>query len=119
MTIKIEHQTLLRVLERQQANAPLLDSTISHINNERFVLLDFHKPLGNDISVEKLRGLSTDDDDTLSTSSLSTEDSTDDSCEIERRVSFAEDLVSDEWTRPYTPKEEISALFYSTEETSR
>jgi hypothetical protein len=118
MTIKIEHQTLLRVLERQQANAPLLDSTISHINNERFVLIDFHKPLGNDISVEKLRGLSTDDDDTLSTSSLSTDDSTDSEIE-ERRVSFAEDLVSDEWTRPFTPKEEISALFYSTEETSR
>jgi hypothetical protein len=115
MTIKLEQQTLLRVLERQQANAPLLDSTISHINNECFVILDFHKPLGNDISVEKLRGLSTDDDDTLSTSSLST----DSDCEIERRVSFAEDLVSEEWTRPYTPKEEISALFYSTEETSR
>jgi len=37
----------------------------------------------------------------------------------ERRVSFAEPLVTQMWTRPYTPRDEISNLFYSTEETQR
>jgi hypothetical protein len=68
-------------------------------------------------SVGKIRAESYDDDDsifTLSTASLSDSDS-----EIERRVSFADDLVTDEWTRPYTPKELIPTLYYSPEETSR
>ena len=125
MTIKIEQQTLLRVLDRQAANAPLLDSTIQRERDE-YVLVDFAKPLGADyFAVEKLRkptaaenDLLDDDSDTLSTSSLSTADSCDDSI-IERRVSFAEEVVTEEWVRPFTPKEEISNLFYSTEETSR
>lgn len=51
--------------------------------------------------------------DTASTSSLScdTEDS-----DYDKRVSFAEDLVTEEWTREYTPKEDIATLYYSSEE---
>jgi hypothetical protein len=82
------------------------------------MLVDFRKPLRHDLcSVEKIREDAYDDDDsifTVSTASLSDSDSV-----IERRVSFADDLVTEEWTRPFTPKDEISTLFYSSEETSR
>jgi hypothetical protein len=80
-------------------------------------LIDFRKTFGSQdcSAVEKLRNFTYDDDDfTVSTTSLSDTDS-----EAERSVSFAEELVTDEWTRPYTPREEVTKLFYSTEETQR
>jgi uncharacterized UBP type Zn finger protein len=81
-------------------------------------LVDFSNTFkSNDCAVEKLRHSTYDDEDsvfTLSTASLSDSDS-----EVERSVSFADDVVTEEWTRPYTPKEEVSKLFYSTEETQR
>lgn len=52
-----------------------------------------------------------DDESVLSTSS-STIAST-------YRVSFADELVTMEWTRPYTEVEDIPLLYYSTEETNR
>lgn len=55
------------------------------------------------------------DDDTVSTASLSSDSSLDD----DKRVSFADALVSDVWERPRTPPEEVSKLFFSSEETSR
>ncbi len=54
------------------------------------------------------------DDDTASTASMS-----DSSLDDEKRVSFAETLVSDVWERPRTPPEDVSKLFFSSEETSR
>lgn len=79
------------------------------------MLVDFQKTISyND---DKLQRVASDDEDsvlTLSTASISDSDS-----DIERRVSFSEDLVTDEWTRPYTPKDEIHNLYYSTEETQR
>ena len=39
--------------------------------------------------------------------------------EAPRRVQFADDLVSDVWTRPRTPPGDLRALFYSSEETQR
>jgi hypothetical protein len=54
------------------------------------------------------------DDDTCSTASLS-----DSSLEDDKRVSFADTLVSDVWERPRTPPEEVSKLFFSSEETQR
>jgi hypothetical protein len=54
------------------------------------------------------------DDDTVSTASLS-----DSSYEDDKRVSFADTLVSDVWERPRTPPEEVSKLFFSSEETQR
>jgi hypothetical protein len=43
----------------------------------------------------------------------------DSSLDDEKRVSFAETLVSDVWERPRTPPEDVSKLFFSSEETSR
>lgn len=37
----------------------------------------------------------------------------------DRRVSFIDPLVTEIHTRPYTPRDEISNLFYSCEETAR
>ena len=122
MTIHVEQEALLRVLERplphqqQQPNHSLSHPASSQ--EEEYVLVDFSNTFkSNDCSVEKLRHSTYDDEDsvfTLSTASLSDSDS-----EVERSVSFADDIVTEEWTRPYTPKEEVSKLFYSTEETQR
>lgn len=54
------------------------------------------------------------DDDTASTASFS-----DSSYEDDKRVSFADALVSDVWERPRTQPEEVSKLFFSSEETQR
>ena len=58
------------------------------------------------------------DDDTASTASLS-DSSLDSSLDDEKRVSFADTLVSHVWERPRTPPEDVSKLFFSSEETSR
>lgn len=52
------------------------------------------------------------DDDTVSTASLS-------SLDDDKQVSFADALVSDVWERPRTPPEDVSLLYFSSEETSR
>ena len=39
--------------------------------------------------------------------------------EAPRRVQFADELVTDVWTRPRTPPGDLRALFYSYEETQR
>jgi hypothetical protein len=115
MTIKVEQEALLCVLESRPQHAPLGPS-LKH--SEGFLVVDFRKPISSeDFLVEKIRTVTSDDEDsifTLSTASLSDSDS-----EIDRRVSFADDVVTDVWTRPFTPKEEIANLFYSTEETQR
>jgi hypothetical protein len=66
-----------------------------------------------------------DDEDTATTVSNSSKDTDDDSVLSTQssfptsRVSFCEDLVTMEWTRPYTKPEDIPRLYYSTEETNR
>ena len=119
MTIKVEREALLRVICRQPPS--VCENTLISDDGE-FVLVDIPKPfMGEDFYDKSLRGATCDNDDddslcTLSTDSLS---STSSQHSFERRVSFATDLVSEEWTRPWTPKEEVSNLFYSTEETLR
>jgi hypothetical protein len=116
MTIKIERDSQLRVSDSHS------DSSTSHVPpfetgivEDDFLLVNFPQMCS---SVGKLRS-STLDDDTASTGSFSS-DSTDSSTDSGlRRVSFANDLVTDAWTRPYTPRSEVSSLFYSTEETTR
>jgi len=115
MTIKVEREALLRVLSRQPPSYQLSDDPIPV--EDDFLLVDYCSISSEDFPVEKLRRSTCDDDDsvdTLSTASLSDTDS-----ECDRGVSFADNLVTDVWTRPYTPKEDISSLFYSTEDTAR
>lgn len=117
MTIKVEREALLRILTREPSGPSFpCEKTIQ--GEGEYVVVDIPKPfMGEDFYGDSLRGPTSDDESTctLSTSSLSTE-STD---SIERRVSFSETLVSDQWTRPFTPRDEVSTLFYSTEETLR
>jgi hypothetical protein len=58
----------------------------------------------------------TDDDQTVDTISTASSDSFSD---CGSRVSFAEELVTDVWTRPATEDDELTDLFYSKEETDR
>ena len=77
----------------------------------------------------RFRKKSCDDDDdyTTSTVSLSSKDSDDDSVVSTssstvahvNRVTFCDNLITMEWTRPYTDPEDVPLLYYSTEETNR
>jgi hypothetical protein len=117
MTIKVEQETLLRVLESQKSY-----SSLSSSSSDDYIMVDYRNGLPtDDYHVEKIRQATSDDEDsvlTYSTASLSDSDSDSDS-ECERRVSFAPEVVTEVWTRPYTLKEEIADLFYSNEETQR
>jgi len=53
------------------------------------------------------------DDRSIYTASTASFDSEDDDDDEVRRVSFAESVVTDVWTRPYTPEEERCNLYYS------
>jgi len=117
MTIIIEREALLRVLAREPSGiSSSITCSDAYIPSDgEYVLVDIPKPLS---SVEKSQVGPTSDDQ--STCSLSTDSLSSGSCHsFERRVSFAETLVSDEWTRPRTPRDQVSSLFYSTEETQR
>jgi len=118
MTIKVEREALLRVLTREPLGFSSLCDNPSISDDGEFVLVDIPKPfMGEDCYVKSLRGFACDDQSlcTVSTDSLS-DDST---ASIERRVTFSTPLVTDEWTRPWTPREDIADLFYSSEETLR
>ena len=121
MTIKIERDALLCVLSRppcQPSSSGCCDLSTIPVDEE-FVLVDIPKSFTEQQPFDRCCLRRSDSDDqslcTLSTDSLST----DSSLSIERRVSFSSSLVTEEWTRPWTPREEISTLFYSTEETQR
>lgn len=116
MTIKVEQDVLLRVLE---TSSP---SSSSHLpldctqRDDGYILVDFCK--------EKIRSSAVSDDDTLSTSSLSADTYSDTDSDFgdepcRRRVSFAEEEVTAVWTRPSTPKADLPNLFYTNEETQR
>lgn len=117
MTIKVEQEALLRLLTAPPSTPPL-EPPISCYDDRYHI--DFHKPVfsSGGCPVGKLRDSLCDDDSvfTASTASLSSDSDDDD---LERRVSFAQPLVTVEWTREYTPKDEIGNLYYSTEETQR
>lgn len=105
MTIKVEHEAVLQVLQPPCCHHPL-DQLQDCGSYKRSIDQGFYpvKPL--------LSSTCGDDDasvDTLSTASLSSDDEDD----VPKRVSFAEDIVSDVWTRPYTDRKTISDLYYS------
>lgn len=128
MTIRVEREALLTVINTSQSSAihstssvPTSTSLSSKPCNpcireeDEFVIVDAvpTKEFYSDFIPD-----STGEDDlaslcTISTSSLSSCDDT----STERRVTFATDLVSDVWTRERTLPEEVSNLFYSALET--
>lgn len=123
MTIKIEQEALLCVLT-DQTQAPLEPSSVSLHRKDEEIIDESSLPYSssNDSFVRSLRYSSYvedcecfDDDCTVTTTSSSTVSSEPET----RHVSFAETLVTEEWTRQRTPREEISNLFYSCDETAR
>lgn len=116
MTIKVEQEALLRLLSAPPST-PFLEPPIRC--HDGYYHIDVRKAgFSSDFPVEKLRDSSCDDDSvfTASTASLSSDSDDED---LDRRVSFAEPLVTEVWTREYTPRDDIATLYYSTEETQR
>ena len=124
MTIRVEREALLMVIN---TSFPSSSSCSQYINDEdEFVIVDSvpTKPLkSNDFFYSDLIPSSTEDDDlgslcTLSTtSSVSSYDSSSDISTVDRRVSFASQIVTDVWTRERTLPEDVSNLYYSSLET--
>lgn len=121
MTIKVEREALLRVLTRQPYEISSSSKPLIREEDE-YLLIEWHKPFNReeDSPVVKLRA-STDDDSccTLSTTSISDDSDAESDLGEDKGVSFSEEIVTEIWTRPSTPKEAVSELFYSTEETQR
>mmetsp|Transcript_22005 Transcript_22005/g.48775 ORF Transcript_22005/g.48775 Transcript_22005/m.48775 type:complete len:246 (-) Transcript_22005:719-1456(-) len=127
MTIRVEREALLTVISTSASS--LIETTTTSLypksckpcirDEDEFVIVDSvpTKHLYSDLILG-----STEDDDlaslcTLSTSSVSTCDDSSDISTVERKVSFARQVVSEVRTRPRTPPEDISNLYYSGAET--
>lgn len=118
MTIKVEREALITVLTRRPSwpSSPC-DATSISPQDDEFVVVNLPNK-SSCLDTELIRCSSYSDEDSVCTLSTSSESLSTDSS-LERRVSFAPSLVTDEWTRPFTPREEIPSLFYSTEDTHR
>jgi hypothetical protein len=107
MTIKIEHDALLTVLSRAREQPPRRCQSDPEDENE-WVEVSYPKADQPSPPVESY------DDDCCSLSS--TECS---SLSSERRVSFADSLVTEIKECPRTPIEDVPSLFYSPEQLTR
>jgi len=128
MTIRVEREALLTVINTSQSSTRNPASTTTATTSlsskpcnpcirdeDEFVIVDSvpTKEFYSDL----IPG-STGDDDLASLCTLST--SSESSCDVstvERRVTFATQLVSDVWTREKTLPEDVSNLYYSSLET--
>lgn len=118
MTIKVEREALIALQSQPWPSS----SVSSNDDDDDNVIRIYRKyPAHHDhyLSKDLLPGaVSTDDEDSVYTTSTTT-CSDSDTSDIDRRVCFADDLVTDVWTRPYTEKERIAELYYSNDETHR
>ena len=113
MTIRIDRDLLLRIL-----SAPPRDCALDPTSIHCQVKYEY---------IEKPEGpnrLPDEDDDsvyTASTAALScdADDVDADDVEYDKRVSFADTLVTDQWTREYTAREDVGCLYYSSDEIQR
>lgn len=127
MTIRVEREALLTVINTSQQSSinGSLPTTTKPLSSkpckpcirdeDEFVIVDSVPT--KEFYSDFIPG-STGDDDLASLCTLSTS-STSSSSEAssERRVTFADELVTDVWTRERTLPEDISKLFYSAIET--
>ena len=121
MTIKLEQETILRVLEHPQClERRLPENDSSPVSSN---LPQSSRELFGDLSIVDIRKSSshvedvpslTSDDDTLSTASMSSDEES-----LDRRVSFCDEIVTEVWSRPFTEKDDIPKLYYSSEDTAR
>lgn len=133
MTIRFERQALLRVINTSGSSLKNATTTTTSLTSlptkpynpciqeeDEYVVVDSvpTKKFYSDL----IPGSTWDDDlasvCTLSTSSVSScDDSSSEASTVERRVTFASQIVTDVWTRERTPLEEVSNLYYSSAET--
>lgn len=123
MTIKIERDAFLRVITRK---GPLIEKLQQPQQDEEYVVVSLPTATnkGDDFFYDDLIPVSTDDeeqddDSLLSNDSASTVSDDDEAstASSSRRVSFADDLVTDVYTRDKTLPEEVSRLYYTALET--
>lgn len=110
--IKVEREALLKLLASPPLTQLVEPRTRCQIEYE---YVSIQKPSLCDTSAP----IEPQDDEsvcTVSTASLSCDA---DDGEYDRRVSFAEPLVTEEWTRAYTAKQDVTRLFHSAEEMQR
>lgn len=120
MTIKIEREALISVINTRPTWPSSSCEGPSITYDDEFVLVNL--PAKSDyqhLCPELLRCSSYSDEDSLCTSSTLSCFSSDDSISTDRKVFFAPSIVTDEWTRPFTPREDVSSLYYSSEDTNR
>jgi hypothetical protein len=127
MTILVQQQALLRVTEPLATPPPsslVSDALSSHRQQHGTEYHNNEEASHYDENSSKKFALSSsyDDDVTVSTCSLLS-DSVDaddlDDLDVDRRVSFAEDLVTETWTRPRTCTDNVGELFYSADDIQR
>lgn len=118
MTIKVERETLVAL---QSQPWPSSSDDIDDLRiYSKYPAHHDHYLSSSPVDIRKESlpcSISLDDDDSVYT--ISTASCSDSESDIDRRVCFADDLVSDVWTRPYTEKEDASELYYSNDETQR
>ena len=118
MTIKVEREALITVLTRRPTwPSSLCEATSISTDDDEFVVVNLPSKSPY-LDTECVRCSQYSDEDSVCTLSTSSDSLSSDSS-LERRVSFASSLVTDVWTRPFTPREDIPSLFYSTEDTNR
>lgn len=110
MTIHVQQDVLVTLSSSSHHAWPISDQ------EDEFLLFRKKSSYGYD---DMGKEIESDDDSVLTLSTASLSDIESDSSVSMLRVSFAEELVSVEWTRPYTATEDLGDLYYSTEETNR
>lgn len=112
--IKIDREALLKILAAP-ALTPPYEAPIRCRGEYEYVSIQ--KPaFEEEYLVEKPQDQDDDSVYTASTASLSCDA---DDVDYDKQVSFSDSLVTEEWTREYTPKDDVAHLFYSSEEMQR
>jgi len=135
MTIRVEREALLMVINTSSLSLTTTTSSpfssLSYNpcirdNDDEFVIVDSVPTINkgkNDFFYSDITYTRDDDQASLctisTTSDFSFYSTSDSSIIVDRRVSFAPQLVTDIWTRPRTVPEDVSTLFYSAQETQK
>ena len=137
MTIRVEREALLMIINTSSLSLTTTTTTSSPFSSlsynpcirdddDEFVIVDSVPTINkgkNDFFYSDITYTRDGDQASLCTISTTSDSSlystSDSSIIVDRRVSFAPQLVTDTWTRPRTVLEDISTLFYSAQETQK
>lgn len=130
MTIKVEREALLKVitssLSSHSTQPPYSSPSCRPTIRDEFVIVDSVPTIDkgkSDCFYKHITSIPDDDQASLCSLTTASDDSSFEASDIpsivDRRVSFASQLITDVWTRPRTVSEDISILFYSSQEIQR